>query len=108
MDEYTVSGAVANGVTFLDDTIPDWRDRVNMEKFDISSPFACVLGQVFRMVGTAPTAWTAGTWALHDWVESTDRYNPVMEFSLLHEYGFEQETGYDELEAEWRKVLTAA
>ena len=41
-----IAECVANGVQFLDEKIPDWRDRINLETLDMSSPYNCVCAQV--------------------------------------------------------------
>jgi len=37
---------VAAGATYLDENIPNWRERVNPERLDISRIFSCVLAQL--------------------------------------------------------------
>jgi hypothetical protein len=38
---------VLRGAMVLDEHAPGWHQRIDLEKLDISSPFRCVLGQVF-------------------------------------------------------------
>jgi hypothetical protein len=45
MNEY--DKRVANGIRFLDAVKPDWRESVNLDTFDLSSIFQCIIGQVF-------------------------------------------------------------
>jgi len=38
---------VARGAKFLDERVPNWEQRINLERLDISSDTDCVLGQLF-------------------------------------------------------------
>lgn len=113
MTENIAAERVALGVTFLDDTVPNWRDRVDLETFDITDPDNCIVGQVFLASDNVPTnhsgtPWMRGSWTLHDWVESRTDEEPDF---LMADYGFEHERDtveYAELDVEWRKVLVSA
>lgn len=47
-----VRDRVLAGVAFLDETVPDWRERINLDTLDVSSGQNCVLGQVFAHKAT--------------------------------------------------------
>lgn len=105
------AGSVACGVTFLDDIMPDWRAKVDLELLDMSDPNCCVIGQVFDEPDAEPypisgSAWWRGTAALRDWVEAHG-YNEL-EDSPAVEFGFEHDRGrqsYDELQELWAAEL---
>lgn len=42
-----VTGRVARGVALLDEKVPGWVDRVDVEQLDVSNGLTCVLGQLF-------------------------------------------------------------
>jgi hypothetical protein len=42
-----ITGAVKKGVALLDDQAPGWRDKIDVDSFDITSQHRCVLGQVY-------------------------------------------------------------
>ncbi len=37
--------AVARGVALLDEKVPGWRERIDIETLDIESPQRCIVGQ---------------------------------------------------------------
>lgn len=41
-----IAECVANGRQFLDEKIPDWRDRINLETLDMGNCYNCVGAQV--------------------------------------------------------------
>lgn len=43
----TIAERVSAGIALLDEKVPDWRERVSVEDFDIRSTYNCILGQVF-------------------------------------------------------------
>lgn len=110
-DEKTpAQGAVACGVTFLDDIMPDWRAKVDLEILDLSDPQVCILGQVFNSDTQEVSPWTRGTWALADWLAENSYVEDEMTDSPVIMFGFEHDIyvqSYDELEAEWRKVIAS-
>lgn len=48
LSEWTVLGERMNrGIEWLDDTVPDWADKIDLDNFVFFYPDKCVLGQVF-------------------------------------------------------------
>lgn len=46
----TIDERIDAGVAWLDDNVPDWLDRIDLARLDLSSECACVLGQTFAHV----------------------------------------------------------
>jgi hypothetical protein len=38
---------VARGVKWLDEAVPDWRSKIDLQELDLTSECNCVLGQLF-------------------------------------------------------------
>lgn len=38
---------VRNGISLLNDKVPDWASRINLDKLDMDSFTDCILGQLF-------------------------------------------------------------
>lgn len=53
MSQYTeaerIKKRVQNGIDFLDEHIPDWRDKVNVETLVMKDGLDCIIGQVFNL-----------------------------------------------------------
>lgn len=43
----TIAERVSAGVALLDKRMPGWREEIDIEIFDMYSPGACILGQLF-------------------------------------------------------------
>lgn len=43
----TIEERVQAGATFLDANVPGWWKKIDLEKLDISSPFDCIIGQLY-------------------------------------------------------------
>lgn len=79
---------VARGVALLDRKAPGWVDRIDLDTLELSSAFDCVLGQLYRGFG-------AGMYALN-----LDRESAMAHGFLTSNMDF-----YDELQAEWIRVI---
>jgi hypothetical protein len=96
---------VAAGVAFLDATAPEWRAGITSEKLSMSDPFRCILGLTFGEF------WSAASWGsrkpredfdgISQW--AADRGFTV--FALAIDYDCDDDSGWDDLDAEWRNVL---
>ena len=53
---------VASGAELLDDLMPGWHDRIDLNSMHVSSPSRCVLGQLYP--GGLPDPYCAGIAAL--------------------------------------------
>jgi hypothetical protein len=98
----TLTEPVQAGAARLDRIHPGWADKINLEKFEISSGQQCVIGQlygdydndnlqkVFRTRGLGP-------------LEKEDRLD-----ELATEHGFyEPDCQYDRLQEDWVKAIAA-
>lgn len=94
------------GIAFLDEEVPQWEEKINPERIDVSKGFACVLGQIFGsyLVGIA-----------HLWPELTlnerDREAEKYGFWLADEkYDdediFSLSEAYSILSDEWCEILS--
>jgi hypothetical protein len=90
-----VSERVAQGVALLDEQVPGWVDRINLDALDVWNVRQCVLGQLFGgynvglfklglgKVGGAHLGFAA---------------SPQAELTVIREYAA--------LNEEWRRVIT--
>ena len=46
-NDFNVAARVANGVALLNEKVPGWRDRIDLQTFDINSFQKCVLAQLY-------------------------------------------------------------
>lgn len=105
--------AVAAGVTFLNEARPGWREWVDTDTLDLSDSRNCVLGQVFwrEALGYCCTPFTAGTWALADYMEKHGYSADDMPEMPTVMFGFERDgqeiRSYEELDYEWQQVLAS-
>jgi hypothetical protein len=74
MDQQTVQDTpevrVARGVALLDETVPDWRQRIDVETLDMTDGTQCVVGQVFAAAywyGLGRLGLDEGSWDSHDY-----------------------------------------
>jgi hypothetical protein len=94
---FDVEDRVAAGIVWLDSQEPDWRERVNIETFNIRQTCDCVLGQVFE--DNARSDWASG----FDYVVSTG----LLSVRERVDFGFDSllDTEWEPLQAEWTRVL---
>ena len=88
-----IAERVAKGVMLLDEKQPDWRDSVDVERFNIHCIFSCLLTQVFG-------SWGEGK---HELSLRDGRHAAEYGFELA-ELGFSREDV--ELNDEWIKRIT--
>lgn len=87
------TGNVASGVAFLDEYVPGWADRINLERLDMVSHSWCIVGQ------------------LH--IEELVRSKQALHDGILYpsSFGFDvpggTDQGYPELILAWRQVILA-
>ncbi len=43
----TIDEAIDRCISLLDDKVPDWRDKINVDKLEMGCPKKCLLGQIF-------------------------------------------------------------
>lgn len=91
--ELSVKQRVNNGVYFLDNYAPNWREKISIEKLDMSHPDYCIMGQI--------------GWPKRD---EYSNFAAIRFCSVSELCGFlnDGEATYDKLQKEWIKILTKA
>ncbi len=56
---------ISEAAAYLDEQKPGWYKKINLDKLCQSSPFSCVLGQLFKVEGASETGYTIGRVALN-------------------------------------------
>ena len=110
MNPPSAAERVAAGAAWLDTNEPGWVTRMSLPDFDISSPCDCVFGQVFDPGPGRGTGFTVG---LRKFIHPDevcglgfDIYNDEHSERKRFESGYDPEDDYDELQAEWEKLIT--
>lgn len=69
-EDAIVEARVAAGAQWLDEQLPGWADKVDLEQLNMSSPFWCVLGQLAPdLLGTPRDDWMRA-----DYLDAVRRY----------------------------------
>jgi hypothetical protein len=94
MADLSIAERVANGVTWLDEHMPDWPSKLSVTVLDIEDCQRCVLGQLFGSFQEAPEVATWSSIHLEgDYVGDVRGFNGSdYHMPLLTE--------------EWRRVIT--
>lgn len=112
LDTPKIREAVDNGVALLDRELPDWRDRVDKARLDMSSACGCILGQAYDEGHLAvESGWRLGLRAL-----GLDFISDELTIDRAQHYGFTlserdlkripiRELAWIELRAEWLRRL---
>lgn len=99
---------VERGAKLLDEKLPEWRSKIDLDLLDISTATQCVLGQLFGdyRVGLSQLFWTG---------ERMPYPTPMPVFNRAVECGFtsnfgnddedEEEWGFDCLTSNWIDIL---
>lgn len=95
--EKEVSERVLNGVTFLDETVPDWREKIEPISLNVADGNNCVLGQVFGNFGDGLIFLKKDA----NWAADHGMY------AYGHNDGVSCLKEYQRLTEEWRIVLSA-
>ena len=104
----TIEVRVARGAALLDEKLPGWADRIDLDRLDLGSPCRCILGQT----------WDEGRYDDDDpyfmHVRSLfGTYDQQRDAGLGFNINFgakllrEMDAEYAELTAEWRRVIEA-
>lgn len=104
--------AVRRGIALLDSEVEGWRDRIDLDTFDIESAWNCVLGQVFgdgTYAGYSTPFHKGATILFSEYPEIVEGDADI--YDLASDYGFEtprwsDRFDYDDLEYVWRDYLT--
>lgn len=104
---------IARGVAVLDEHVPDWRDRVNVDVLDIGHATQCVVGQALGVTGALPTeplSWPAALHRLGGPDPGPRGYTSSAQRSWAAAHGFDvlPYDTYTALTAAWREYLTSS
>jgi hypothetical protein len=83
----TIAQRVAEGAAFLDVRDPEWIGKVDLERLDLGSCTRCILGQL------------AG-----DYEDGVEMF--ALDGADTVALGFNTTLGFDDLTAEWKRVIT--
>ena len=93
----TVAERVARGAALLDEKVPGWRERINLDTFAISSCERCILGQVYGYYAT-------GLGELRR--PRSDPYSKAADlFAVSHGFMYSRHREVGELGDAWRAEL---
>lgn len=102
----TIETRVARGAALLDEKLPGWVDRIDLDKLDIGNPCQCVLGQTWAGdVHPDSNEYLAHADDLfgHSWDDDTGS-NSV---DIRHGFNAFWREDAAALAAEWRRVIEA-
>lgn len=96
----TLAEYVQAGVKLLDEKQPDWRSKIDVERFSVVHRDRCVLGQLFGWYGTGLVA--LGLFTLDDdWGSASDSGAPYG-FTVA---GWDKPEEWEELQTLWEQEL---
>lgn len=110
----TVAERVAAGIQLLDDNVEGWRDKINLETFNIQNTRNCILGQIFK---TDEDHWESGYDVGRAKLNLAGCDCCAEEGQLLpYDYGFDARLGlaedisyqFRDLQSEWEFQLALA
>lgn len=98
----TIETRVARGAALMDDKLPGWVERIDLDRLDLHSSCNCILGQEFAdhedVDGEVWTGYDAAQGALLNYADPA-------------EYGFDlawsEAANFPILTAEWKRVILA-
>lgn len=102
----TIEARVARGVALLDEKLPGWDRRIDLDKLDLASPCNCVLGQTWDEQSDDPD----DPYFLHAsrLFGRLDVQEEVAHgFNSTHVLGVEAVSEMNTLTAEWKCVILA-
>ena len=113
-DDHDVNRRVARGAALLDAQVPNWRDRIDVDRLNMSSGENCVLGQLY-LNEYGEHDWSAGLKALSLTIDDRADADDAVPIPVgdSASYGFEVfndelesfRTVGDALGAAWRALL---
>jgi hypothetical protein len=98
----TVQQRVPQGVSVLDENLPNWRDLITRSTLILSNYSGCVLGQLYGDFGIGADTLNLDAQEAKDCGFDSYASYATVETSL------ECEAEWAELQAEWEKVLDVA
>lgn len=105
----SIQDRVASGVALLDQRVPGWVDRINVDRLDMASNVSCVLGQLFSDYGVGCKALGLSVRGAVDHGFQTNLPEPREGASdverILLFISVAKNNEYGPLNQEWRRVL---
>lgn len=104
----TITERVARGAALLDEKLPGWVERIDLDKLNLFDDERCVIGQLFTYDPTSESeAFEVGAFDLFGLDYSFNANAPA-----LIEHGFSDRSDVElaifaELTAEWKRVILA-
>jgi len=95
----TIAARVARGAALLDERMPGWDQRINLDRLDLHSPCRCILGQIFPA-----SSRDGGYW---DGIKELGLASWGPDPGGAEAYGFTTARNFQMLTAEWRRVIGA-
>lgn len=89
----TIEERVAAGAEFLDEAVPGWELKINLEKLDLGSCDVCMIGQLFQDFGAGIVGLFGDRWIV-----------PAQVFGFMAFHTAKPEE-YDALDVEWTRVI---
>jgi hypothetical protein len=96
---------VAAGVALLDETAPEWRATITSEKLDMTDPFRCVLGLTFGEYWSAASYYSGIQRPNFDGIMRWAAARGFTVYVDVDDYVCDDDSDWDDLNAEWRNVL---
>jgi hypothetical protein len=107
MSEPTYAGRVAAGVAVLDEQVPGWEQRINLQQLNLNHCNLCVLGQLYHDV-TDPVAYLGEARVLGILGRLGDLgFDMTDAEELRFDAGDGSNPVYEGLTAEWVRVIEA-
>jgi hypothetical protein len=96
----TIAARVARGAALLDEKLPGWADRIDLDRLDLASPCRCVLGQLWldKPLGDHEDPFDAAMGDLDLGFSEPSRFG-------FDRYGHSNDTEYMRLDAAWRELI---
>lgn len=106
---------IARGVVVLNERVPDWRARLDVDQLDLSRATACVVGQVMNVRSITPVeddpaaSWAGAIAALSDVPAGPRGYTSLAQRRWSVKHGFDTDrvdgSRYSDLTAAWKDYL---
>lgn len=102
MSTESIEARVARGVALLDERLPSWDERIDLDRLDLHSSCNCILGQEFANHEDVD----GETWTGYDAAQSA-----LLNHADPTEYGFDltgrEAASFPALTSEWKRLILA-
>jgi hypothetical protein len=100
----TIEARVARGAALLDEKLPGWVERIDLDKLKLSSGCNCILGQTWD----GPTSADSSPFGAHADALALGGDDDIEHgFNAGGEDWFSNEPEYEALTAEWKRLILA-